>query len=706
MAAPLNHDAPPPEVRDQPGGAPVNILLVDDQPGRLLTYRAILEPLGERLVEATSGEEALKRLMEEEFAVILLDVNMPGMDGFETANMIHQHPRFEKTPIIFVTAVNVTDMDRLRGYKLGAVDYVMVPVIPEILRSKVVVLVELFRKRRELQQANAALEAEKARELGRLNESLRATNAELAARNRELRNEVGERARAERRLRFLADTIPSIVWTCSPDGTLTYANQHWYEFYGRPSDGGPIDLNKLVLHPDDSGPVRALIERSLARGEKFEFEARHRSRDGDYCWYITRAVPWRDELGRLTAWFGVSTSVHEMKQLMQQLQETDRRKDEFLATLAHELRNPLAPLLNAVNVRRMSSPGAADDPLQGLMERQLAMLVRLIDDLLDVARITRGKLVLRPQPTTLQDVLSSAVETARPQLEQGGHPLTLRVPDAPVPLQADPMRLSQVFANLLNNAAKYSDPGSGIVLEASVGDKIDVRVRDRGIGLDEAQTREIFELFVQADSALERARGGLGIGLTLVRQLVEMHGGVVQVHSEGPGKGAEFSVRLPLSGVSAAQARAANDDSPTAAHASGASVAPGPARHAQPTRALVLDDNRDAADTLAMMLDLLGMEVRTLYDPTEFDQAFVAFAPDVVFLDVGMPGRSGYDVAAALRAMPGGADVLLVAVTGWGQPEDRRRTREAGFDQHLVKPPDLPAIQEICGELANRRGVA
>src|SRR5690606_20416113 len=209
MAAPLNHDAPPPEVRDQPGGAPVNILLVDDQPVRLLTYRAILEPLGERLVEASSGEEALKRLMEEEFAVILLDVNMPGMNGFETANMIHQHPRFEKTPIIFVTAVNVTDMDRLRGYKLGAVDYVMVPVIPEILRSKVVVLVELFRKRRELQQANAALEAEKARELGRLNESLRATNAELAARNRELRNEVGERARAERRLRFLADTIPS-----------------------------------------------------------------------------------------------------------------------------------------------------------------------------------------------------------------------------------------------------------------------------------------------------------------------------------------------------------------------------------------------------------------------------------------------------------------------------------------------------------------
>src|SRR5690606_27566264 len=266
--------------RPAPGGAaamaaPVNILLVDDQPGRLMTYRAILEPLGERLVEASSGDEALRLLMEDEYAVILLDVNMPGMDGFETASLVHQHPRFEKTPIIFVTAVNVTDMDRLRGYKLGAVDYVMVPVIPEILRSKVVVLAELFRKRRELQEANAALEAEKARELDRLNASLRAANAELAARNQDLRNEIAERGRAEQRLR-----------------------------------------------------------------------------------------------------------------------EADRRKDEFLATLAHELRNPLAPLLNAINIRRLSKAGE-DDPMQGLMERQLALLVRLIDDLLDVARITRGKLELR-----------------------------------------------------------------------------------------------------------------------------------------------------------------------------------------------------------------------------------------------------------------------------------------------------------------------
>jgi len=572
MAASLSQPVAAAAPHPEEGQAPVNILLVDDQPGRLLTYRAILEPLGEHLVEASSGTEALRRLMDDEYAVILLDVNMPGMDGFETASLIHQHPRFEKTPIIFVTAVNVTDMDRLRGYKLGAVDYVMVPVIPEILRTKVVVLAELFRKRRELQQANAALQAEKARELDRLNESLREANEELGARNRELRDEVIERIRAEQRLR-----------------------------------------------------------------------------------------------------------------------EADQRKDEFLATLAHELRNPLAPLLNALNVRRLSAPDV-EDPLQGLMERQLALLVRLIDDLLDIARITRGKLELRKAATTLQEVLQSAIETAMPLIEHGRHQLQVRLPPEPVPLHADSMRLSQVFANLLNNAAKYSDPGGQIEMIASADDaRVEVRVRDAGIGLSAEQARDIFELFSQADTAIERASGGLGIGLTLVRRLAEMHGGEVSVYSEGLGHGSEFLVRLPR------EVAAATPGETTRMPPVQVSRSPDGVRH----RALVVDDNHDAADTLAMMLELLGLEAHCLYDPMAFEEYFASFAPRVVFLDVGMPGRSGYDVAQALRAAPNGRDVLLVAVTGWGQPEDRRRTQQAGFNHHLVKPPELPAIQAICGLLAD-----
>jgi signal transduction histidine kinase len=552
--------------------APVNILLVDDQPGRLLTYRAILEPLGERLVEASSGMEALKRLMDDEYAVILLDVNMPGMDGFETASLIHQHPRFEKTPIIFVTAVNVTDMDRLRGYKLGAVDFVAVPVIPEILRSKVTVLAELYRRRRQLQEANLALEAEKARELELLNASLRKANAELAARNMDLRNEIADRIRAESRLR-----------------------------------------------------------------------------------------------------------------------EADRRKDDFLATLAHELRNPLAPLLNAVNVRKLANAGMPD-PLQDVMERQLALLVRLIDDLLDVARVTRGKLVLQRQRTTLQDVLNAAIEVAQPLLEQGDHHLQVELPEEDVPLYADRVRLAQVFANLLNNAAKYSDAGGQIdLLVRADAQQVDVLVRDAGIGLDAEQTQRIFELFTQADTAIDRSRGGLGIGLTLVRQLTEMHGGEVSVHSDGPGRGSEFRVRLPREEVPAVALELPVDTLPVVL-ASGV-------RH----RALVIDDNRDAADTLAMMLELLGLEVRRLYDPAGFEDAYAAFLPQVVFLDVGMPGRSGYEVAGALRGAPGGHEVLLVAVTGWGQPEDRQRTRDAGFDHHLVKPPELAAVQAICVALASAR---
>jgi signal transduction histidine kinase len=553
--------------------APVNILLVDDQPGRLLTYRAILEPLGERLVDASSGQEALQKLMQEEFALILLDVNMPGMDGFETASLIHQHPRFERTPIIFVTAVNVSDLDRMRGYKLGAVDYVMVPVIPEILRSKVVVLAELFRKRRELQlanerlaAANEALRTEKARELEQLNESLRLANVELAQRNVDLQSQIGERARAEAQLR-----------------------------------------------------------------------------------------------------------------------ELDRRKDEFLATLAHELRNPLAPLRNAVSIRKLTG---GDDPLQEMMERQLGLLVRLIDDLLDVARISRGKLTLKPEATTLQDILHAAIETASPVLEAGAHPLQVALPELALPMLADGERLSQVFSNLLNNAAKYSDPGRPIEIVANRdGPRVCVCVQDRGIGLTEQQTREIFELFAQVDTSVERARGGLGIGLTLVKQLVEMHGGVITVESPGLDQGSTFRVTLPLREVPVLP-----------------SPAPAPSRSTPigARRILVLDDNRDAADTLAMMLELLGHDVHRLYDPQEAVDEVERFNPDLVFLDIGMPNLSGYELARQLRAQRGGADRVLVAVTGWGQPDDRRRTAEAGFDHHLVKPPDLDIVRTLCDEAVQR----
>jgi CheY-like chemotaxis protein len=370
------------------------------------------------------------------------------------------------------------------------------------------------------------------------------------------------------------------------------------------------------------------------------------------------------------------------------LREQDRRKDEFLATLAHELRNPLAPLRNALSIRRLSSD--SHDPLQELMERQLDLMVRLIDDLLDVARVSRGKLNLKPAPTTLQDVLQTAIETSSPLLEAGPNPLRVSMPDPPLPLHADAHRLAQAFSNPLSNAAKYSEPGQPV--ELSVTDEggdagVVIDIRDHGIGLTEEQIRGIFELFAQVDTAVDRARGGLGIGLTLARHLVEMHGGTIGVSSEGPGQGSMFRVRLPLNEVP--QAVVEGEEAPAAAASS--------------CRALVLDDNQDAADTLKLLMQMLGHESRSLYDPYEVETLVASFDPDVVFLDIGMPGLSGYELARRLRQQAGGDQRTLVAVTGWGQPEDRRRTEEAGFDHHLVKPPELEAIRRICASMRRDR---
>jgi len=558
---------------DESATAPVSILLVDDQPSRLLTYRAILSDLKENFVEARSGTEALKLLMTHDFAVILLDVNMPGMDGFETANLIHQHPRFEKTPIIFVTAINVSDLDRMRGYKLGAFDYVMVPIIPEILRSKVIVLVELYRKRRDLEianrhlaDANAELAAEKARELEALNNSLREANAELANRNAELHAEITERMRVEARLL-----------------------------------------------------------------------------------------------------------------------DQDHRKDEFLAMLAHELRNPLAAVTNAVNAFKLASP--APHPLHEAMSRQLALLVRLIDDLLDVARIRRGKLVLKEGPTTLFSVIDAAIETVAPQFLATGHVLHQQRLPGDVALHADRDRLAQVFSNLLSNATKYSEPGSPIDLEMTrSADMVEIAITDRGIGLTPEQQTWIFELFAQVDTTLERARGGLGIGLTLARNIVKMHGGLLTVQSGGLGHGSRFSVSLPCNTMLA--------------------VTPVPvqvaATEVNACRVLIVDDNRDSADTLAMVLQCFGHVTQCIYNSNEVLEAADAFAPDIVFLDIGMPGLTGYDVARLLRARPHAESLTLVALTGWGQSEDKRRTAEAGFDHHLVKPAEPDAILRICAEVSAR----
>ncbi|HEX4764184.1 MAG TPA: ATP-binding protein [Usitatibacter sp.] len=404
----------------------------------------------------------------------------------------------------------------------------------------------------------------------------------------------------------------------------------------------------------------------------------HRVRETrDYSLRATKTT--EDETGQLVDSF--NEMLAESGRRAAAIRLADQRKDEFLATLAHELRNPLAPIRNGLEILRV----AGDDPDKALMaremmQRQLTQMVRLVDDLLDVSRITTGKLAVRKEALELQSVLRDAVEIVRPFLEARRHKFDCVLPDEPIVVDGDRTRLAQVFSNLLNNAAKYTDPGGQILLSAArEGEDAVVRVRDNGVGLAPESLEQIFDMFVQVDRTLERSQAGLGVGLTLARRLVQLHEGSIEAHSDGAGRGSEFVVRLPLTFVRMA-------DSPGTVE---------PARSGAGRRVLLADDNVDFATSLGDLLSARGHEVRIAHDGAEALRAAEAFRPEVAFVDIGMPKVHGYEVARRMRASPGTARTLLVAVTGWGQENDRKRAREAGFDRHLVKPVDPGEIEAI-----------
>ena len=379
-------------------------------------------------------------------------------------------------------------------------------------------------------------------------------------------------------------------------------------------------------------------------------------------------------------------------QLYQELREGDQRKDEFLATLAHELRNPLAPIRNGLQVLRLA--GSTDETVleaRSMMERQLNQMVRLVDDLLDVSRITRDKLELKKQRVELAAVIQSAVETSRPLIEQASHEFSVTLPAAPIILDADATRLAQVFSNLINNSAKYTEPGGRITLVAElVGNQVAVRVRDNGLGIPAEAMPRLFQMFSQVDRNMERAQGGLGIGLTLVRRLIEMHGGTVEAHSDGPGKGSEFIVRLPIVKPDKVASRV-----PTTHERSVADSV----KH----RILIVDDNHDSAISLGMMLKLMGNETRTAHDGLAAIEAASEFRPNIILLDIGLPKLNGYEACRRIRDQPWSDGVMIVALTGWGQDEDRRRSAEAGFDHHLVKPVEISSLHEVLAKHQHAR---
>jgi signal transduction histidine kinase len=532
----------------------VSILLVDDQPAKLLSYQAILNDLGENLITANSATEALDQLLRTEVAVVLVDVCMPDLDGFELAGMIRQHPRFQKTAIIFVSAVHMTELDRLRGYECGAVDYVPVPVVPELLRAKVSVFAELYRKTRQLERLNLELESR-----------VRERTAELEA--------------------------------------------------------------------------------STAR----------------------------------------------LKDSEEALREADRRKDEFLAMLAHELRNPLAPIRTAVQLMRFKElPDEQRARARDVIDRQVEQLVRLIDDLMDVSRITRGMITLQREPVDLTAVIARAVETTRPLIDSRGQQLAIQLPRRVIKVEGDATRLTQVIGNVLHNAAKYTPEQGKIRLRLRTeGGAAVVTVSDTGIGIPQEMLGDVFDLFTQVNRAPDRSPGGLGIGLALVRRIVEMHGGSVEAASEGTDRGTEITIRLQLlCEESAAPTRdAGSPERPDAL----------PVR-----RILVVDDNKDAASLIALLLKLAGQDVRVAHDGIEALEVAASQIPDVVLLDLAMPRLNGYETAKRIREEPWGRDVALVALSGWGQRQDRDRTSRAGFSAHLVKPVGEAELLAVLAELAPR----
>jgi two-component system CheB/CheR fusion protein len=491
---------------------------------------------------------------------------------------------------------------------------------------------------------------------------------------------------SERRYRLLATVITDIPCAVDRVGRFVTPQKSWMAYTGQSfaqsRDFGWFD----AVHPDDRERARLAWVESLRSRWPYEVRVRiWHAASRTYRHIVARAVPLTDETGEVREWVGACTDIHEEAERAQTLLEADRRKDEFLATLAHELRNPLAPILNGLYILRLrgKTEGALASVYQ-MLDRQVKHLVRLVDDLLEVSRITRGRVELRKERTTLQWIIDNAIETSRPSIDEAGHHLEVNVPAEPLALEADPIRLAQVLTNLLNNAAKYTDRNGQILVTArrDGGDAV-VTVRDNGRGIAADMLPRIFDLFTQASSGRAHPHGGLGIGLTLVRSLVELHAGTVTAHSAGLLRGSEFTVRLPL------QASPADRVEPTPV-----------AREPSLTRRiLVVDDNRDAADSLGVVLALHGMEARTAHDGYAALEALDEFRPSVILLDLGLPGIDGYEVAQRVRQHPHGRHATIIALTGWGQERDRRRSADVGMDHHLVKPVDIEALRQLLATL-------
>ncbi|HYF17786.1 MAG TPA: response regulator [Ramlibacter sp.] len=675
-----------------------NILVVDDLQEKHVVFRTILDELGENIVSARSGKEALRYILEMEFAVILLDVNMPDIDGLETASLIRHYKKSAQTPIVFITAY-VDELQAKRGYALGAVDYIPSPVVPEVLRSKVRVFVELYRMNRQLQVRAAEREA-----LAR-SEAARAAAEEAIHRA----DYLSEASRVLSRSLNLDETIAAVLDLAVPmlgeRAIVGLADK----------DGG---VRRLEMHPaprvDDAeafSPELRMVADEAIRDRQFRLWRRN-GRAAAVCPLMAGDEPRgalvvlaegdKMDSGRIALTREVASRAAiamENARLYSAVQEADRRKNEFLAMLAHELRNPLAPIRNAVHIMQGADVSAPTmNWARDVISRQADHMARLIDDLLDVSRIVQGKVVVKPEKLRLAALIERSAESTMPKMEARSQELVLELPEEPVVIDGDSVRLAQVLSNLINNASKFSPANARIYVQARYEDgKVHITVKDEGAGIDPEFLPHIFDLFAQADQSLDRSQGGLGIGLTLVKHLVELHGGRVQAHSEGLGRGSELTVTLP--------AHVAQAEEPAASPA----AARRPAAHAaSPSRILVVDDLAASAETLMTLLEMEGFDVRVAHEGMQALDIAQDFRPEVVLLDIGLPGMNGFEVAHQMRSLPACRDALLIALTGYGEAESRSRSAQAGFDFHMVKPADVNLLLTMISnpQEARRANVA
>ena len=655
----------PPPAFIEPDAPVGRILMVDDHAPNLVALDAILQPLGQKLVKAHSGTEALRELLEGDFALILMDVQMPGMDGMETARLIKERPRNRHVPIIFLTAIAKDPSYIFRGYKQGAVDYLLKPFDPEILRAKAAVFVDLWRKGEQLRRQQAMLRAQEIIEQERRNET---------------------------RFRGLTDSMPQCVWAARADGEIYFCNRVWRDYAGPEAGISFFD----ALPEEEVASVRAAWRAAIHSGQPLEREQRLQRRDGEWRWHLARTLPERDDRGRITGWICTATDIDQHKRMeaanqkllasekeaRAQAEVANRTKDEFLATVSHELRTPLNAILGWTRMLRTGAVEARSMArVLETIERNARAQTQLVEDILDVSRIIAGKLRVNIQATDLHAVARAALDAVRPAAEAKGVLLACELSPGSAEFCGDPDRIQQVIWNLLANAIKFTPREGKVELQlCRVESQLEIRVVDTGMGIVADFLPHVFDRFRQADSSITRTQGGLGLGLAIVRHLVEVHGGTVDAFSEGEGKGARFVVRLPVRAVAPAPEPLPEREPPVISDLMDPTVP----NLLSAIDVLVLDDEADARELISAVLVKAGARVRTARSADEAIALLRAQRPDVVLSDLGMPGEDGYSFIRRVREIA--PNLPAAALTAYASIDDHQRALEAGFQAHVTKP--------------------